>query len=101
MPANTSNYDDGPGEGAAPAPQEQPQPDDGDAAKTAILPKSLFGKELKPGDKCDIEVVAVHEQDYEIRGCEGGNEDAPPPDDEGGEPAAPDAPGSMSSMLSD
>jgi hypothetical protein len=97
MPNDASYYDDAPEGGDASAGAEKQK---GDDSKTALVPKSLFGRDLKPGDKCDIEVVAVHEQDYAVKGCEGHDEEKSDP--QGGdesEPAAP--PSEMSSMLED
>ena len=100
MPNDASYYDDAPGADAPEKPSPG-QPDDSDS-KTGLLPKSLFGRELKPGDKCDIEVVAVHEQDYAVKGCEGHGDDEKPEEPEGGDESEPAEPSSeMSSMLSD
>ena len=99
MPNDASYYNDAPG-GDAPEKTDSDKPDDS-GAKTGLLPKSLFGHELRPGDKCDIEVVAVHEQDYAVKGCVG-HDEGEKPEPEGGdesEPAAP--PSEMSAMLSD
>jgi hypothetical protein len=90
MPEDASYYDDSPPGGAA----ADAQGDDG--AKTAILPKSLFGRELKPGDKCDVEICAVHENDYEVKGCLGHGEKEGEPEEAPKPAASP-----MSSMLED
>ncbi|HUD74610.1 MAG TPA: hypothetical protein VMQ76_06010 [Terracidiphilus sp.] len=79
-------------DGAQPAkPAAAPEKDDDSAGagmETALLPKSLFhGKDLKPGDKCDITVVRVHEDQVEVEGCEGGEEDEEQPQEQGGAPA--------------
>ena len=99
MPAdNTDNYDDSP---APPATDGADQPEGQDADKdgqTSILPKSFFsGKDLKPGDKCDVTVVRIHENDVEVAPCEDKGEEEQPPPGEEPEPAAP--PSAMSSML--
>lgn len=50
---------------------EEPVPDeetDKGGEKTALLPKSVFsGQDLKPGYKCQIEVVRVHDDEVEIK----------------------------------
>lgn len=101
MPAPGEDYyNDGPPAAAAPG-GDQPEAKEGDeGGQTFIVPKSAFGgRELKPGDKCDIEVKAVHENDVECIPCEGhedeeNNEgDTPAPD------AEPAAPGGMSSLM--
>lgn len=49
----------------ADAPKDGDGEDDG--AKTSILPRSFFPNEdLKVGDKCDVEVKAIHENDVEV-----------------------------------
>jgi len=95
MPDDYYSDGDGGGSPSAPAPESG---GDGEAPndQTALVPKAVFGgKELKPGDKCDIEVVRVHEDAYEVQGCEGGaeHEYSQPP----AEAPAPD--GSMASMM--
>lgn len=76
MPDKSSSlYDDSDAPAAAPAESEG---EENASSQTAILPKSLFGgRELKPGDKCDVEVVRVHEDAYEVQGCEGHDDEAP------------------------
>lgn len=101
MPSDNSYYDDAPAApGQAPEGKAEPDAAAGDEAKTAIIPKSIFGSDLKPGDKCDIEVTAVHEDSYEVKGCEGHDEKEPEPS--GGDESEPPAQASpMSAMLSD
>lgn len=36
-------------------------------AKTTLIPKSLLGEKVKPGDKLSIEVVKLYEDDAEIK----------------------------------
>lgn len=39
-------------------------------SQTALIPKALFpGKECKPGEKLKLEVVAVHEDELEVKGA--------------------------------
>jgi hypothetical protein len=75
MAKNYYSDDDG-----APAAKPQTQGDDSpeSGSETALLPKSLFhGKDLKPGDKCDITVVRVLEDQIEVEGCEDSEEEEP------------------------
>lgn len=90
------------------APQSKDGDDDG--GSTSILPRSFFaGKDLKVGDKCDVTITAIHENDVEVEPCEGGEKDedeedppkdysdeAPPPA-AGGDSGGDD--GGMSSMM--
>ena len=98
MPANSEDYyDDSPAPAAA-AGGDKPEAKEGDeGGKTFIVPKSAFGgRDIKPGDKCDIEVKAVHENDVECAPCEGHEEGG----DEGAEaPPAPAPEGGMSSLM--
>lgn len=88
---NQSPYDDS-SEEASPTQQE----DNTDAGKTALVPKSLFSGELKPGDKFEFEVVTVRGDEVEVRysGSEKQEESKPQPQEQ---PAQPD--GGMRSML--
>lgn len=102
MPAPDNYYDDSPGSAASgdSSPMaEKPQDGEDDDGKTSILPKSFFHKEVKPGDTCDVRVVAVHDDDVEVE-C-GGEGEEKPDDDGGGEPPEAPAPseGSMASMM--
>lgn len=96
MPQDASYYDDTPGN-SSPAAAAKDQEDDS-GSKTALLPKSLFGHDLKPGDKCDVEVTAVHEDDYEVKGCYG-HDDDDKHDGDGTETPEPVSP--MRSMIED
>jgi len=88
-------YDDAPD--SASAPKADQNPEESDDSQTAILPRSFFGgKDIKPGDKCDVTVKAVHEGDVEVEPCEGHDDEdqeAPKQSD------APAAEGSMASMM--
>jgi hypothetical protein len=98
MPAQDSDlYDDSPAAapGADPAENAEPKADEG--SETFIAPKSAFTKELKPGDKCDVEVVRVHEDSIEFKGCAGGDDHDDMPGEKP-EAAAPEG-GEMRSML--
>jgi len=49
-------------------PDESQPPEDGDEGEeTGILPLSMFPDDVKPGYKCGIEVVAVHDQEVEVK----------------------------------
>lgn len=56
--------------------------------KTSILPRDFFHGDMKPGDKCDVEIVAVHDNEVEVKPCEGHDEGekapAPAPEPQGG-----------------
>lgn len=98
MPTEDSNlYDDAPAAAPGARADENAEPKADEGAETFIAPKSAFTRELKPGDKCDVEVVRVHEDSVEFKGCAGSDEH----DDMPGE--KPDAPmpeeGGMRSML--
>jgi len=87
-------YNDGADEAPALKSGDTEGKDESDA-KTSILPRDFFHGDMKPGDKCDVEIVAVHENEVEVKPCEGH-------EDEGGEAPAPaPAPqeGSMASLM--
>lgn len=47
---------------------EAPEKAREEESETALLPKSLFGdKDLKPGSRCSIEVVAVYDDEVEVK----------------------------------
>jgi len=54
--------------------QEPTAEEQDDSASTALLPKSIFGKEMKPGDKEQIEIVHVYEDEYEVKCSYSGDE---------------------------
>lgn len=100
------------GDASAPAAtSDQPASKDGDddGGSTSILPRSFFaGKDLKVGDKCDVTITAIHENDVEVQPCDSSDkdEDEAPADDEPSETPPPAASGdaggddgSMSSMM--
>ena len=98
MPQDNSNlYDDAPAQAAAPGADDNAKPKADEGAETFIAPKSAFSRELKPGDKCDVEVVSVHEDSIEFKGCSGMDKD----DDMPGEKAQAPAPdsGGMGDMM--
>jgi hypothetical protein len=98
MPTEPEDYyDDAPA--AAPnEPTEPPGPSEEDQAKTSILPKSFFADDAKPGDKCVVEVTAVHDGDVEVKYFSKEEEPGEPEPPEA-EAAAPEAPDSMAGML--
>lgn len=99
------------GDAQAPAAtSDQPASKDGadDGKSTSILPRSFFaGKDLKVGDKCDVTVTAIHENDVEVEPCDSGDEEKPEEDAQPDESQTPppaasgDAggDGGMSSMM--
>jgi hypothetical protein len=93
-------YDDSPAPAVAP-PGDQPEGKEGDEDRpTFIVPKSAFGgKDIKPGDKCDIEVCMVHENDVECYPCEPGEHDEEKEKPAAEAPAAQPPAGDMSSMM--
>jgi hypothetical protein len=102
MPADRENYYDDAPAAAGAKPGGDAEPKEGDeGGQTFIVPKSAFGgREIKPGDKCDIEVKAVHENDVECVPCQGHEDEE---NNEGDEPAPEPAPaasgGGMSSLM--
>lgn len=100
-------YNDSPDKPSGDAGDKPQSNEAGDGSETSILPKSFFsGKDLKPGDKCDVEIVAIHDNDVEVRGCdssdtESDNEDSSEGGQEepGDSSGPPSAAGSMSSMM--
>jgi hypothetical protein len=44
--------------------------------QTFVLPKAIAGgQSLKPGDRMEVEIVADHEDSYEVRKCDGESKD--------------------------
>lgn len=43
------------------------QTDAGDESSTGLLPKSFFADDVKPGDRCTIELVRCHDEDCEVK----------------------------------
>jgi hypothetical protein len=82
------------------APAKSAPSGEGPDQQSALIPKALFDGDVKPGDKITLTAVSVDEDEVvcEKAGDDQGHED-------GGEPAAEapeqEAPGGMSSMLSD
>lgn len=99
-PKRENYYDDSPEPAAAPE-GGQPEAKEGDeGGQTFIAPRSAFmGKELKPGDRCDVEVVAVHENDIELKGCEQGDESAEKPQPEAAPEMGGGDGGGMASLM--
>jgi len=90
-------------EGARPAPrEEEARGDQEDRAEeaTALLPKQFFaGHEPEVGDRCEVEVTAVHEEEVSVKYVteHEGEEEA---EAKGKQPAmAGGPPGSMQSYL--
>lgn len=50
-------------------PEEAPvEPEDTGEDRTALLPKASFmGKDLKPGTRCEFEIVRVHDDEVEVK----------------------------------
>lgn len=108
LPPKTNMYSDEPD---APAAASGGGDDAQESGKEALLPKSIFGDGVKPGDKITLTAVSVQENEVV---CEKDGGDEPSEDDENREPepepgesgegeAEPDDGdnGGMSSMLSD
>lgn len=75
--------------------------DSSSESQTALIPKSVFGSEPKPGDTITLKAVSVHGDEVMCEKAEGGEEQQEaPPEEEGGD-QTPSAPGGLSSMLSD
>lgn len=78
-----------------------------ESGKEALLPKSIFGEGVKPGDKITLTAMSIQEDEVV---CEKSGDDQPSEDDETESPEpeegddqeheAPES-GGMSSMLSD
>lgn len=68
----------------SPAPQESGEENEDAAQSTGLLPKSFFqGKDLEPGKKCEVEIVAEHEDEVEVRYVKhGGRKDSGEPEPE-------------------
>jgi hypothetical protein len=107
MPAEDM-YSDGPSgasEPSAPADGAEPKDsDEGDTGKTGLLSKSVLGDDLKPGHICEVEIVADHGDDYEVKYAKEGEHDEDK--EAAGKPAAPESSGAsgedtMGSMLQD
>jgi len=99
MPDNY--YDDAPQNDAPTAPSDEQQSDQ----KTSILPKSFFCTPPEVGKGYEVEIVAIHESDVEVK-CKGTDDDEDDQDDESAEPAPDDGAaepsdsgGSMSQMM--
>ncbi len=97
MPPEENLYDDSPDQPES----QKPEAKSDEGMKTSILPKDFFsGKDLKPGDKCDIEIVAIHDNDIEVKGCgssDEGKEKEEQPEESPEQPSSPE--GGMSSMM--
>jgi hypothetical protein len=77
-------YDDEP-ESSEPSGSQTTETDESNPEPEALLPKSFFaGKELKPGTRCEIEVVKTYEDDVGVRfvghAKEAGMAEKTPPD---------------------
>jgi hypothetical protein len=46
---------------------DKPEQTEDDGAQTELVNSSLFGGECKPGDRYNVEVVAVHDDQVEIK----------------------------------
>lgn len=63
---------------AAPAPEESESKEQESGEETALLPKSFFaGKELKPGTKCQIEIVHGYGDEVEVKYVPHGTKEEP------------------------
>lgn len=84
-------YDDGPAAAPEESAASEPAESSGDS-KTSILPRSFFSEELKPGDKREVEIVAVHDSDYECKPADDAEPDSDA-DDMGEQPDSSDPAG--------
>lgn len=63
-------------------PETPEKQDEGEDENTALLPKSFFeGKELKPGNRCMIEIVRPYEDEVEVRYVKHGSKEEESPND--------------------
>jgi len=90
----------------ASAPDADSSGDSASENQTALIPKSVFGKDVKPGDQITLKAVSVHGDEVACEKAgdsEKPEEEAPEPsgDDEDGGDQSPSAPGGLSSMLAD
>lgn len=68
--------------------------------QTALVPKAIFGGDVKPGDECRIKAVSVHGDEVAVERCDY-NEDDGGDDSTPESKTRPDSPGGLSSMLED
>ena len=97
--ASENMYDDGP----PGTPSEPDQPEGGESeesdSQTTLLPKSVIGGETRnPGDTIELQVVADHGDEYEVKAVESKPSEKPEQPAAGGGDAGG---GGMASMLSD
>lgn len=87
----TDYYSD---EGETPNTREEPAKETDAEGKTALLPKSFFaGRDMKPGQHCDIEIVRVHPEEVEVKYVEMSDEKEEKGEGEGeAPPQAPPGP---------
>jgi hypothetical protein len=99
MPHSNNYYDDSEQAPEAPDDGSGSQPEDkGEEYPTAMLPKAMFGGEVKPGDTISLKVEKVDEDNVICCKDEGTGKD----EKEEVEPEeSPAAPGGMSSMMED
>lgn len=103
MPADDMYSDGPPGASAPSAPPEDAEPkesDETDTGQTGLLSKSVLGEDLKPGHVCEVEIVADHGDDYEVKYVTKGEEEPEKSGNSDGEAPAK-ADGGMESMLQD
>lgn len=99
MPAYSDNYDDSP-EPADGGDKHESSGDDS-AEQTAVLPKSIFGSEVKPGDYIRLCVEKVEENDVLVHREEDSGKGEKPEEEPMAEAPESPASGSMSSMMED
>jgi hypothetical protein len=100
MPAEDMYSDGSAPEASAPAGDSKESSGD-NTAKTALLPKSLLGPDLKAGHKCEVEIVADHGDDYEVKYSTEGQEPSAPEKGADSDMPQEGAGGGMESMLQD
>jgi hypothetical protein len=61
-----------------PSPEMEEGEDETPEVETALLPKSIFeDKELKPGNKCEFEIVSVFDDEVEVKYVKHDKEETP------------------------
>lgn len=98
VPSSQNMYSDD-DESAAPAATDNSHESDSEN-QTALVPKAIFGGDVKPGDEIKVKAVSVHGDEVAVERCDYSE------DDGGGDSTPesktrPDSPGGLSSMLED
>jgi hypothetical protein len=70
------------------AEDRQPDRESEEDEGTALLPKGFFGPEVQPGERYEVEVVRIHDEEIECRRVEKDEGEPHGPGDEGEQPGA-------------